>query len=177
MTVRYEVGKGIVIACAVVCLSFFLLFTFHATTPQQAQAKQYLDGISEQAPFFGDEQEHMVDVKNVLDGARIFSAIIIVLGLVAFERRTRFSSVFAGTVLIGLPLILVMLPWDVLFTQFHHIFFPQGNWIFAYNSEIIQTYPQSLFMWFAGIWAGICLLTGAALMKLWGNGNKKQIHN
>ena len=44
-------------------------------------------------------------------------------------------------------LLLISLGFDFqwLFILFHKIFFPQGNWLFAESSLLIQLFPASFF--------------------------------
>lgn len=156
---------GACIALFVLSTSFFVLYTFHATTADQQAAKEFLDKKTSDSPFTGNEHDHMQDVQDVLGWSRVLTVVFIFAGLWAWSRRERFGTVVAGTILIALPVALALLGWNTLFVEFHHLFFPQGNWQFPYDSHIIHTYPPTLFMWFAGLWGGICILVGAALIR------------
>ncbi len=159
-----EYIRGVLFMSAVISTAFFLVFSVHALTPEQQEAKQFLDGVTQQAPFAGFERAHMQDVRTVLDWARILSAILIVAALFALGSATRTSTVFAGTALILLPVLLAFIPWEQFFEGFHQLFFPQGNWVFPYDSQIIQTYPPKLFLWSAGAWGALCITSGLVLV-------------
>jgi len=51
---------------------------------------------------------------------------------------------YGGKVTVAVMLflgVLSLLFFDFIFAIFHKIFFPQGNWLFAADSLIIQTFP------------------------------------
>ncbi|WP_165246674.1 lipoprotein intramolecular transacylase Lit [Adlercreutzia sp. ZJ141] len=59
-----------------------------------------------------------------------------------------------------------------LFAAFHGVFFPQGNWMFSYESLLICMYPIDFWVGMAAIWAAttvtaciICLLVGRVIRK------------
>lgn len=155
---------GAIIALAVLCTTFFVVFAFHAYTPDQLHAKAFLDGVANNTPFTDAEHAHMEDVRHVLSAMRIITALLIIATCWALYRRTRAMTVFAGTTLISLVLALALIDWNTLFSGFHLILFPQGNWMFPAQSHIIQTYPHILFVRFASIWAGLCVSIGAWLV-------------
>lgn len=120
-------------------------------------------------PLFSEsEVSHMADVKFLIFYAVIIAAALVVLGLLfaLLLRRWRpggFSrGMFAGAwATIGLLVAGVATPlvigWDRFFTEFHQLFFPQGNWSFASDSALIRLYPAQFWV-DAGIWLGALLL-------------------
>lgn len=131
------------------------------------------------ALFTEAEVSHMADVKFLIFYAVIIAAVLVALGLLfaLLLRRWRpggFSrGLFAGAwVTIGLIVVGVVTPlvigWDRFFTEFHHLFFPQGNWSFASDSALIRLYPGQFWI-DAGIWLGALLLLFSliALMVTW----------
>ena len=98
-----------------------------------------LDGCSE------EEISHMEDVRLL-----VFIALTLFLVLsfvfyknidVDYGHLIRKLLWFDGIVLF----CLIFFNW--FFKLFHLILFPQGNYLFAENSLLIQTYPQSFFIW------------------------------
>jgi integral membrane protein (TIGR01906 family) len=109
-------------------------------------------------PLFNpDEVSHMVDVKRVMDSAwraQVVSSIIVIAGLLFLLARpaTRvmgWNALFGGGLLTtGLLLALgmfVVLGFDTFFTQFHEVFFPQGNWTFDFSDSLIRLLPERFF--------------------------------
>jgi integral membrane protein (TIGR01906 family) len=109
------------------------------------------------ALFNPEEVSHMVDVKRVMDSAwraQVVSGLVVILGLLFLLVRpaTRvmgWNALFGGGLLTaGLLLALgmfVVLGFDTFFTQFHEVFFPQGNWTFDYSDSLIRLLPERFF--------------------------------
>lgn len=131
-------------------------------------------------PLFTDaEVSHMADVKFLIFYAVIIAASLAALGVLfgLLLRKWRpggFSrGMFAGAwVTIALVAAAVALPliigWNRFFTEFHNLFFPQGNWSFASESALIRLYPNQFWI-DAGIWLGglLLLLSLVTLMITW----------
>src|SRR3989338_8539941 len=140
---------------------FLLLFSYTTTvffieTPSQQQTIDYLYGRGElPSDYTTSEKSHLEDVKNVMkytDYLFYISLAIITLLLTYFRKDKqelhhllRIGSISAIISLAGI-LLLVLLFFHQLFTAFHLLFFPQGNWTFPYNSLLIRTFPLSFFM-------------------------------
>lgn len=102
-----------------------------------------------------NEQEHMVDVKQVMQKADIlfFVLLLITTLILTYYKRQKqqirellkkggwVTIGFTGTVLL---LSLVAFNWA--FSYFHKIFFPQGNWQFPVDSLLLQTWPLDFFI-------------------------------
>ena len=65
--------------------------------------------------------------------------------------------------LIGLMLLL---NFEFIFTLFHNVFFPQGNWTFPLNSLLILTFPEAFFFKLSLIIFGLALLFGSLFILL-----------
>ena len=50
------------------------------------------------------------------------------------------------------------LDFNGLFAAFHAVLFPQGNWMFSYDSLLIGMYPLDFWMGMAGIWFATTLV-------------------
>lgn len=121
-------------------------------------------------PLFTEaEVSHMADVKILVWYAMIIGVglLLITLLLALLLRAWRpggfARGLFAGAwATIGLLIAGVVTPfvigWDRFFAEFHHLFFPQGNWSFASDSALIRLYPEQFWI-DAGIWlAGLLVL-------------------
>ncbi len=40
---------------------------------------------------------------------------------------------------------IIIINFNLTFTYFHYLLFPQGNWQFPYDSKLITTFPESFF--------------------------------
>lgn len=154
------------IVVAVVLLSFLAVFYASQLFPTHdaEQLKlhrnimEYLN-IPFHAPeteiaFLSDsEREHMRDVKRVFDGAFIVTiACFVFSGTVLRkleERRRRVVGRRAVWALFGVCGVMLLLGvaagFSNLWTWFHLVIFPQGNWQFAADSMLITLYPLGYF--------------------------------
>ncbi len=109
-------------------------------------------------PLFNpDEVSHMVDVKRVMDSAwraQVASAAVLIVGFLFLlvrpaTRVMAWNALFGGGFLTACLLLalglFVVLGFDTFFTQFHEVFFPQGNWTFDYSDSLIRLLPERFF--------------------------------
>jgi uncharacterized membrane protein len=130
----------------------------------------YVTGDSDRPPIsFGAsvftvaEYAHMADVRNVFVGARaaaITAAIIAAMVILRAARRDRHAGVVlirdaAVAAGIGSAAVAVAaaVAFDPLFLLFHQIFFPQGNFLFPPDSNLLAMYPDPY-------WYGVTLRVG-----------------
>jgi hypothetical protein len=113
--------------------------------------------------FTRDEYSHMQDVRQVFVAARILAilaggfAAVLVLRVSRRGRRAgvlmiRDANVVAGAgvaVLAGAAAV----SFDALFLLFHDVLFPQGNFLFGPDSDLIAMYPDPY-------WYGVTLRVG-----------------
>ena len=52
--------------------------------------------------------------------------------------------------------------FDTLFTLFHEVFFPQGNWEFPVDSNMIRLYPYAFWQLTAVALGVLCVIGGGA---------------
>lgn len=100
--------------------------------------------------------EHMVDVKNVYTGLRIFafSALIIAVSCSyllfkkdKMELYKAYKYMFVGPVVFIVFLGGAMLiDFNRAFTVFHELFFPGGGWTLSSNSVLILLLPLDFWM-------------------------------
>lgn len=122
------------------------------------------------APLFAaDERAHMADVRTVFGGARavqLVGAAVLAALVVAWRRagarvsalRLR-SAILAATAATAVLALLAAVAFEPLFLAFHLVFFPQGNFLFAPDSNLIAVYPERY-------WEGVTLRVGAAFVAL-----------
>jgi len=120
------------------------------------------------------ERSHMRDVGGVVRPLLLLEVgALVVLLLVGRrlrrERGRRGRLLLAGAAAIGVAAVALglffALAFDTAFTAFHLVFFPQGNWQFSADSNLIRLFPQAL--WFdAAIGAGLTIVAGAVIAAL-----------
>lgn len=104
------------------------------------------------------ENEHLLDVKVLIDKSyvlRYLSLLVIIccVVLLFIMLKHKFLKVFAkwlflgglSTIILSFLLVVFGLNFDYFFIKFHHVFFPQGNWMFPYDSTLIKLFPQQFF--------------------------------
>ena len=124
--------------------------------------------------FQKNELSHMVDVKNVIQGA--FGAwwilFAVIVGAGVWTRRINWFSIYLQALgrggwltiaLIGAILAGVAVSFRWLFTEFHRIFFTGESWLFSYSDTLIRLFPMQ-FWQDAFILMGIFTLSGAGLL-------------
>ena len=120
------------------------------------------------------ERSHMRDVGGVVRPLLLLEVgALVVLLLVGRrlrrERGRRGRLLLTGAAAIGVAAVALglffALAFDTAFTAFHLVFFPQGNWQFSADSNLIRLFPQAL--WFdAAIGAGLTIVAGAVIAAL-----------
>lgn len=120
--------------------------------------------LSEMTEYYRSEGEpgweavtHLLDVRNAFRRLWIAwivsAAALVVAGAVVYRRGwwcwLQRSLKVAAVVCIALPTIctiVVVFAFDPLFITLHQIVFPQGNWMFAQDSLLIQTFPETFWI-------------------------------
>jgi integral membrane protein (TIGR01906 family) len=101
--------------------------------------------------FYTDaEQSHMRDVRAVFYGFMVLAVASLVFVVAAVRRARRdagrWTAVARGSVWLVVGLLIVgifaFVAFDDVFTVFHEIFFPGGNWAFGPGSNLIWLYPE-----------------------------------
>lgn len=106
--------------------------------------------------FTEAEVNHMHDVKWVLLVATVAVAALFLLTLFSSIslrerapgtiRRSLFSGAWITLGLIAVLGVVGVFGWEWLFTTFHQVFFPQGNWEFSVRSSLIRLYPPQFWI-------------------------------
>jgi hypothetical protein len=92
------------------------------------------------------ELEHLADVKGVFLGAYLLCPLLLIIlaVLIAFGEMRAILR-WGGLLAVALPLLAFLIPFNGLFTAFHGVLFPQGNWMFPADSALIQAFPEGFF--------------------------------
>jgi len=109
------------------------------------------------------EMDHLKDVRGLIHtmqfiyyGAALVSIAIFLYCYQKFKddrlefirilaKTLLYSSIAAMAFLVAIFLLCVF-QFDLTFTIFHMIFFPQGNWMFESSSMLITLFPEQFFM-------------------------------
>ncbi len=113
-------------------------------------------GADNTLAFTEAEVNHMHDVKWVLLIATVAVAALFLLTLLSSIslrerapgtiRRSLFSGAWITLGLIAVLGVVGVFGWEWLFTTFHQVFFPQGNWEFSVRSSLIRLYPPQFWI-------------------------------
>ena len=113
-------------------------------------------GADNTLAFTEAEVNHMHDVKWVLLIATVAVAALFLLTLFSSIslrerspgtiRRSLFSGAWITLGLIAVLGVMGFFNWEWLFTTFHQVFFPQGNWEFSVRSSLIRLYPPQFWI-------------------------------
>ena len=111
-----------------------------------------LQNFQGQKIFTESELSHMLDVKEVVQGALIAWYILIglsvailgwflIMGQWSSMRHAFQAGGWVTLSLIGALLIFLLVSFDTLFTRFHQLFFADGTWLFDESSTLIRLFP------------------------------------
>jgi hypothetical protein len=112
--------------------------------------------------FTADESTHMADVRAVFRGAEYAAALALFVLIFRVQRaRSRGDALrlvraggLTATGIVAVIAVAAAVAFDPLFLLFHEVFFPQGNFLFAPDSNLIRLYPE---WYWQGITAGVGL--------------------
>lgn len=177
-----KVKKGSAIIFSIVLPIFLLLLSYKLSlifipmTSEQQNTLHFLEGSEELlVNYTSTELSHLQDVQRVMNLADLFfyGSGVIVLGFILYFRR-RFEQLqtllkCGGITTVSFLLLFLFFLWfkfDFLFTQFHQLFFPQGNWTFPLESLLIQIFPLSFFTKVSMVIGILTLLFGSLFIVL-----------
>ncbi|MBN2047506.1 MAG: TIGR01906 family membrane protein [Anaerolineaceae bacterium] len=133
-----------------------LEYSYHAITYLTNDAGiSYLGELrmAEGAVFNERELSHMEDVKGLVQGALNWwylsltgLAVCVVFAWRAnWWRALRAGLAQGAYLLIGLiaaAIMMVLIDFNWLFTEFHHLFFEGDTWLFYYSDSLIRLFPM-----------------------------------
>jgi len=95
------------------------------------------------------ERSHLADVKRVINTLEWLAPFLFLIWLAVLPFTELNTVLVRGfQILLLIVFLLVLIPFDTVFTHFHQVFFPQGNWMFPADSMLILLYPASFFQAF-----------------------------
>lgn len=102
-----------------------------------------------------NEISHLQDVQRLVEFAKYYFIFLLVVEIVLLiliyqTDKKEFYQPFlysglASFIFIFLVLSFILTDFETIFTLFHKIFFPQGNWQFASGSLLTSFFPESFF--------------------------------
>ncbi len=146
----------------------FLLLSYQSTAfqekyysaPEQKEVLYFLQENTEmKVNFTASEVSHLQDVQKVMQFVDylfyFIFAVAIILGIFLYRKSLLskallYSGIFSLS-LFALLFFLYFFGFSFLFTIFHQVFFPQGNWQFPVDSLLINTFPFEFFTKLSGI--------------------------
>lgn len=150
-----------VLFCLILPL-FVLLLSYKITlavTDLTENQQHVIDYLQNDAPlrllYTVDELSHLEDVNEVMNGIDylFYGITLVVIGtLIIFRHDKEYLHQllwYSGLTAVGIILLvglLSLLSFNGLFTLFHQLFFPQGNWQFPIDSLLIQTFSLDFFI-------------------------------
>ncbi len=157
-------------------LSYKLTLAFFPVTATQQNVISFLEGSAELLlNHTSAEISHLQDVTRVMNLVDLFfygSGVMVLGFMLYFQRRYEQLQAlvkYGGITTISVVLIFLLsllLQFDLLFTWFHQLFFPQGNWNFPVDSLLIQTFPLTFFIKVSITLTVLTLLFGSLFIVL-----------
>ncbi|WP_372696903.1 TIGR01906 family membrane protein [Arthrobacter sp. JSM 101049] len=124
--------------------------------------------------FLATEVSHMADVKAVVGASYAAGAILFVLAVMVClylgrryaggMRRAFFAGSVATLVVMIVLTVLAVLNFQTFFTDFHELFFSQGNWTFHANDTLIRLYPTQFWIDAGIVIAALVLVTSLVFL-------------
>ena len=123
------------------------LVASHEKIAEYLTGKGAIDRLNAVEGLTAAEKSHLADVKDIMNDLPIVFIVLLLLFFSLFQRtkEKRKILLYGGLATVAIPVILAIIPFDSVFTAFHQLFFPQGNWMFAPDSLLIQIYPIQFF--------------------------------
>ena len=151
-----RIALVVLLTFVIISLSYHVLAFRPGIYPleDQRNVRNFLIGFEElTTEMTPAEVSHLHDVKSVMLGVAISSilALLITAGLTYTLKKKEVLHIYkkAGyaTIITVIALVITGLgSFGFLFSVFHGIFFPQGNYIFSSSSTLITLFPQSFFV-------------------------------
>ena len=137
----------------------------------------FAERIDPSTPLLTDaERSHMRDVAQLVRALWVvlLAAVAFVVGALVVLRRQRprvGTVMFWTSAAVGIAAIvvggIVAFAFDQAFLAFHELFFPQGNFLFGPDSNLLRLFPEGF--WFdSSIAAGLLILLSCLVVSLVG---------
>lgn len=147
---------------------------------EQIKTLDYVFGKGDlDVDYTAEEASHLEDVRQVIKWMNYYfvflllAEILILVVIFNLDRKELWKAFFYGgivsTSVLGVTLLWAFFDFSSLFTFFHQIFFPMGNWQFPVGSKLVTLFDYyfffslareifvkalvfSLLMFLAGLW-------------------------
>ena len=128
---------------------------------------RFLEVNEEKSLFTESEISHLVDVNRLLTWMKAIWTItglsLIMMGKERFLLSAQ-KSLKLGVMLAGIVALFALIRWEAFFIGFHKLFFPQGNWAFPPDSNLLMIYPEYFWQRMAGLVTSTILVMYGVLM-------------
>ncbi len=141
------------------------IHTIHKTPPQQATISYLLSDTALPPHYTPNEIDHLQDVKQITSNITFafYSLMTVLISLIILlvyltkktlkvkeKAQTLILSIVSKismlSIILGLLFtLIIIINFNLAFTYFHYLLFPQGNWQFPYDSQLITTFPEAFF--------------------------------
>jgi integral membrane protein (TIGR01906 family) len=131
------------------------LGTTELTENQDITIKFLVDNHNLELNYTSSEKSHLEDVKGVMQGLDylFYLSLLVVTLIITIHKKKKeiikklfYYSGISSLVFFGIIMLFSLISFNSMFTYFHKIFFPQGNWLFPIDSLLIQTFPIQFFI-------------------------------
>jgi integral membrane protein (TIGR01906 family) len=139
------------------------------------------------AAYTPNEVAHLDDVRATITaafetGALSAGFVVLLLGAAGSRRPVRVASALrvAGSICIALPVAVAVglgFFFDPLFTLFHRVLYPQGNWLFPVDALLIITFPEDYWLTMGIVWMALIALIGVVFVLISQLYGKKRAQN
>ena len=137
----------------------------------------FSERIDPSTPLLTDaERSHMRDVAHLVRALWIVLLIaigLLIASLVALRRQPRRSGIVVLWTSAGVGIVAIAaggffaINFDQAFVAFHEVFFPQGNFMFGPDSNLLRLFPEGF--WFeSALVAGLLIVLSCAAVTLVG---------
>lgn len=142
-----------------------------------------LAGISPSLALGEDELSHLDDCHAIFSAAKasliaiaLLAAAGVALLLLTGNRRLAGSALVAGPAALAMAMLALgawaAADFNIFFSAFHGLLFPQGNWTFPHDSLLISMLPLDFWMSMALLWLAVTL-AACIIAMLFGRHLKK----
>ena len=162
---------SIILTLFIILLSYKIALMITPLSSSQANVLHFLgDHELLYQNFTPNEISHLQDVKAVMQKTNYVFDLLFIVALFFFLHFYREKELlhktllYTGIMTLSIITILtlgILLSFNTTFTLFHHLFFPQGNWIFGADSVLIQIFPLEFFVRISITIVTVSLILGA----------------
>jgi len=142
-----------------------------------SEADTLPETVDGRSGFDAGAVSHLIDVRRVLSAARLLTGLLTALVTIwiaielARKRPERIADALRAGAILAVAFVVLaaaaaVLDFERFFTAFHGVFFRSGTWTFAFDSLLIQTFPEPFWVSCGAAWAALTVLGAGALLGL-----------